>query len=84
MEKLGTWALAIFVALGSGILSISSFQGWDQAEGSNKMLNLLIGLQHLLVRFVGGTVAGLLFAGFALFVLWAAWKHDPNADEAKD
>ena len=80
MEKIGTWAVAIFVALGCGLLSIASFQGWDQAEGGNKVLNMLIGLQHFLVGLIGGTLTGVLFAGLGLFVLWAAWNHKPEAD----
>jgi hypothetical protein len=79
MQKLGTWVVALFIAAVCGLLSASAFQGWDHSGSSNRIINMLIALEHFLVGAIGGIATGVVFALAALGVLYAAWTHEPEA-----
>ncbi len=75
MQKLGTWSLAIFVAAVFALLSVSSFQGWEQGPNGNRMINMVIDLQKFMIDHIGNVATGVVFAAAGILVLWLAWRE---------
>ncbi len=77
VDKVIKWVLALIVSGAAGLLSAASFSGWQMGANSNKILNMLVGVQAFLVNTIGSVPTGILFAVFAIFILWAAWQKEP-------